>query len=101
MTTRIWLRENDYEDVVKLIDEAMAKMAVRGSKQRRNWWDILSGGVNGKPRIVEDIEFPVLRAAQIRQNKPPTPNAICRNPNEKIPPVNVTGRWPRRRRSRR
>jgi hypothetical protein len=93
MTCRDWLRANGYEDVVELIDQAIAKMAVRGSKQRRNWWDILSGREEGKPCVREGIEFPVLRVAQVRQGKPTTPNAISRNKNELPPDVRTTGRW--------
>ncbi len=93
MTCRDWLRENGYEDVANLIDQAMKNMADRGSKQRRNWWDILSGGKDGNPCVVEGIEFPVLRIAQVRQGKPLTPNAISRNPEELPPDVRATGRW--------
>src|SRR5438034_999252 len=78
MTCRDWLENNGYEDVVRVIDDAIAKMANRGSKQRRNWWDILSGGADGRPCVREGIEFPVLRVAQIRQGKPLTKNAIAR-----------------------
>ena len=93
MTCREWLSTNGYEDVVDLIDQAMAKAAARGSKQRRNWWDTLSGLEEGKPCVREGIEFPVLRVAQIRQGKPITPNAITRNRKELPPDVRVTGRW--------
>lgn len=93
MTCRDWLRANGYEDVVLLIDGAMGRMAARGSKQRRNWWDILSGGPGGKSCVREGIEFPVLRVAQIRQGKPITKNAGSRNKNEEPPDVLVTGRW--------
>jgi hypothetical protein len=95
MTCREWLRTNGYEDIVDLIDQAMAKMAARNSKQRRNWWDILSGVKNGKPCVVEGIEFPVLRIAQVRQGKPLTPNAISRNSKELPPDVRATPRWKR------
>jgi hypothetical protein len=101
MTCRQWLRENNYEDVVALIDEAMAKISDRGSKQRRNWWEILAGGSGGKLRVVEGIGFPVLRAAQLHQRLPITVNAICRNPDEKPPEPRHTGRWPRKKRRRR
>jgi hypothetical protein len=94
MTCRDWLRTNGYENIVDLIDQAMAKMAARNSKQRRNWWDILSGGAEGSPCLVEGIEFPVLRVAQVRQGKPITPNAIRRNPKE-LPPDVRPGRWKR------
>ena len=95
MTCRDWLRANGYEDVVDLIDRAMAKMAARGTKQRRNWWDTLSGGEDGKPCVREGIEFPVLRVAQVRQGKPVTPNAINRNRNELPPDIRSTDRWKR------
>ncbi len=101
MTCRDWLRENSYADVLALIDEAMAKMASRGSKQRRNWWETLAGGVNGRPYVVEGIEFPILRAAQLHVRKPITPNAICRNPHEIPPEPRHTGRWPGRKKRRR
>lgn len=93
MTCRDWLRANGYEDIVELIDRAMAKMAARGSKQRRNWWDTLSGGPNGEPCVREGIEFPVLRAAQVRQGKLVTPNAISRSRKELPPDVRSTDRW--------
>jgi hypothetical protein len=95
MTCRDWLRTNGYEDVADLIDQAMSKMAARHSKQRRNWWDILSGGAKGKPCQVEGIEFPVLRIAQVRQGKQVTANAISRDPKELPPDVKATGRWGR------
>jgi hypothetical protein len=93
MTCRDWLRTNGYEDVVELIDQATMKMASRGSKQRRNWWDILSGGENGEPCVREGIEFPVLRVAQVRQGKPITANALNRSDGELPPDVRTTGRW--------
>lgn len=93
MTCRDWLSDNGYEDVVALIDKAIAKMIARGSKQRRNWWDILSGRAEGQPCVVEGIEFPVLRVAQIRQGKVVTPNAITRSPKELPTDVRSTDRW--------
>lgn len=101
MTCREWLRANNYEDVAVLIDQVMAKISIRGSKQRRNWWETLAGGSNGKPIVREGIEFPVLRAAQLHQRVPITPNAICRNPEEKPPEPRNTNRWPGRKKKRR
>lgn len=95
MTCRDWLRGNGYDDVVALIDQAIAKMAARSSRQRRNWWDILSGGEDGRPCVREGIEFPVLRIAQVRQGKPITANAISRNQEELPPDVRTTARWKR------
>ena len=95
MTCRDWLLANGYEDIVALIDQAMAKMNARGSKQRRNWWDILAGGERGKPCVREGIEFPVLRVAQVRQGKTITDNAISRSTEELPPDVRSTARWRR------
>jgi len=94
-----WFRTNHYEDVVTLIEQAEAKVTARGSKQRRNWWEVLAGGINGKPSVREGIEFPVLRAAQIHQGKEITPNAICRNLNEQPPSAWRTARWPQRKKT--
>ena len=86
MTCRRWLSENGYEDVLGKIDLAIQRIQVKGSRQRRNWWDILSGDAAGNPRVREGIEFPVLRVAQIRQGKPVTPGALFRNDREQPPP---------------
>jgi hypothetical protein len=97
MTCRDWLLANHYKDVALLIDNAIAKMEARGSKQRRNWWDILSGAVDGKPCVREGIEFPVLRTAQIRQGKPITKNAIALDDHEEPPEIVTTGRWKKKK----
>lgn len=88
---------NGYKDVVTLIDEAIRRIEAKGKKSRRNWWDTLAGGENGESLKREGVMVPVLRAAQIRQGKPITPNAICRSENEEPPDVIATKRWPRRR----
>jgi hypothetical protein len=93
MTARDWLETNGYQDIVALIDEVMAELRARGSKQRRNWWDVLAGGPGGKPIVVSGREFPVLRVAQKRQGRPVTKNAIRRSRKEVPPGVRMTGRW--------
>jgi hypothetical protein len=65
MIARDWLRTNGYEDVAALIDRVMAEIEATGSKQRRNWWDVLASGKDGKPIVVNGHQFPVLRVAQI------------------------------------
>lgn len=97
MTARQWLAKNGYGDVAKLIDAAIARIEAKGRKSRRNWWDTLAGGVDGKPMTREGITFPALRVAQIRQGKPVTANAICRSASEQPPDVVATKRWGRRR----
>lgn len=77
MTCREWLLQNGYEDVAALIDRALVKIDAKGRKSRRNWWDTLAGGPQGKASVREGIEFPLLRVAQIRQGKSELP-ASCR-----------------------
>lgn len=90
---REWLRENDYKDIAELIEKVMSGWKSKGSKTRRNWWDVLAGHKKGTPRIIEGVTFPILKAAQIRKGWKVTDNAICRNEEEIIPDVVVNGRW--------
>jgi hypothetical protein len=98
---RRWLRENGYEDIADLIDRFIAEWKAAGKHTRRNWWEILAGDRHGNPRTIEGKLFPVLRAAQLRQGLPVTPNAIWR-PEEKSPPPapRITGRWSKKRKKR-
>jgi len=100
LTARAWLRTNGYVGVVALIDEVMAEWAEAGRHTRRDWWEILAGGVDGAPRTVGGRIFPVLRAARERHGLPPCPTAIALCDDEVAPPVRVCNRWPRRRRRR-
>ncbi len=84
-------------DAARLIDDALTKWEREGVNTRRNWWDILCGGKNGQPKNFGGREFPVLRSAQIRQDRPITPNAICRNPKEQPPGQWKTARWQKTR----
>lgn len=93
MEARKWLRANGYDDVADLIDEIMKEWRASGNCTRRNWWDVLAGRANGEPCITAGRKLPILRAAQIRRGRPITPNAICRNENENVPPVLTPGRW--------
>lgn len=95
ITIRIWLKQNGYEDILEMIDEAIKIWKLEGIKTRRNWWEILAGDHNGYPRKINGKVFPVLKAAQIRQGKHVTSNAICRNDNEMIEPIWKTNRWPK------
>ncbi len=91
---RQWLIENDYADVAALIDEVTAEWKKQGSSTRRNWWSVLAGNKQGQSRTVGGRAFPVLQVAQLRQGVPVTRNAICRNPQEEMPPpLRRTGRW--------
>lgn len=94
ITVRVWLRENGYPEVADMINEIQAEWKVSGKHTRRNWWDVLSGGKNGTPRIIYGRQFPVLQAAQIRQGKPVTKNALKIMENEaEAPAVFDNGRW--------
>lgn len=93
MEARKWLRANGYDDVADVIDAVMQEWRASGNATRRNWWDVLAGRANGQPCTRAGRTFPVLRAAQIRKGLPITPNAICRNENEEVPPLTKPGRW--------
>jgi len=93
---RVWLRENGYDDIADRIEATIERWSTEGKSTRRNWWDTLSGGNKGRPYTIDGKEFPVLAAAQRRQGKPVTTNALQRNPGEQAPPVRVNGRWPTR-----
>ncbi|MEX2480585.1 MAG: DNA adenine methylase [Gammaproteobacteria bacterium] len=94
MLAKQWLLENGYADVAKMIDEVIDEWKADGKATRRNWWDVLAGGTNGKPRKIGGREFAVLRAAQVRQGVPVTPNAISRPDESSEPPASRSaGRW--------
>jgi hypothetical protein len=77
-----WLTEHGFAEVAAQIAEIEAEWARAGKKTRRNWWDVLAGGPNGKPRLVAGRAFPVIEAARRRQGlaraaaSPDAPNTI-------------------------
>lgn len=102
MSARGWLQENGYGDVVVLIERVEKGWKIGGVSTRRNWWGILAGGTDGRPRKVSGITFPVLVSAQIHEGTPVTNNAIKRKPGEVPPQKDYRGRSAvRRRRGRR
>ena len=94
ITVRMWLVENGYPEIAEMIDEIQADWKTSGKQTRRNWWEVLAGGKNGAPRTIYGRQFPVLQAAQIRQGKAITANAI-KATEQKIeaPAVFDNGRW--------
>ena len=97
---KAWLARNGYEDYVALINDVEAEWKAKGSKERKNWWLIMSGGDNGRPKIVCSRAFPVLAAFQERQGKPVTENAERRNPDEIAPKAKPQARWASKKRKR-
>jgi hypothetical protein len=85
MTTRRWLSQNGYDDIVRTIDKIETSWRDAGVSTRRNWWVILAGGRDGEPREVAGFKFPVLAAAQVHEGKRVTPNAVRRSRGE-VPP---------------
>lgn len=53
--------------------ESWVKLGIR---TRRNWWDVLAGSPRGRERRVAGKVFPVLAAAQLRQRRRVTKNAL-------------------------
>lgn len=93
ITIRRWLLENGYDEVAEMIQGIMNDWRRRRVKTRRNWWAILAGGKNGRPKAVGGHEFPVLRAAQRRQGLPITKNAISNRRREAYPDMQPQNRW--------
>lgn len=100
-SARAWLRRNGYPEYAALIEEVMAEWKRKGSKERKDWWLVMSGGSKGKPRVVCNREFPVLAAFQERYGRPVTDNAERRNSNEIAPPIQKQARWGKRRKGSR
>lgn len=97
---RRWLRENGYGDIADVVDAVLSKWKAEGKRTRRNWWEALAGGKNGQPRTIAGKAFPVLKAAQIHQGLPITPNAISRSTEKSPPPPpRITKRWAKRRKN--
>ena len=97
---RKWLRENGYADIAAMIDEIMDEWKASGKKTRRNWWEMLAGDSQGRPRRLGQHEFPILKSVQIRQGLPITPNAIKRDEEKQPPPEPVLiARWIKARQS--
>ena len=96
MTVREWLRANDYNDIADTIDEILAEFNAMGSKERRNWADVLCGN-DGKPITIAGRTFPMLASAQRSRGLPVSPDAIQRHENEEFPGARTTGRWPKTR----
>ena len=93
VSIRKWLNQNNYQDIAECIDSVMDGWLKKGTRTRRSWWDVLAGGKDGKPRTIEGVAFPVLRAAQLRKGVPVTTNAICRDKDETFPAIRYNGRW--------
>ena len=96
MTVRVWLRANGYDDVGKAIDDVLAEFKAKGSRQRRNWADVLCGN-RGRPVTIAGRTFPILASAQVSRGLPVSPDAIQRSRDEEFPVARKTGRWPKRR----
>jgi hypothetical protein len=100
-SAKTWLAEHNYPEAVKAIERVEKIWDASGAKTRRNWWDILAGGKDGQPRIIENLKFPVLEVAQRRQHRNVTPNAIPLRDNAR-PPGERSAKhlWRRERSSR-
>lgn len=90
-----WLTFHGYGNVTKLIETLTRKWKADGKKTRRDWWVILAGTPSGKPRIVDGVTFPVLKAARRRQGYPPdVAGAIQLSRHELAPSIKQqAARW--------
>ena len=95
MTVRRWLRANGYNDIADTIEDVLTEFKAKGSKERRNWADVLCGN-KGKPVTIAGRTFPILTSAQVSRGLPVSVNGIQRNEDEEFPVALKTGRWQRR-----
>ena len=70
------------------IDRLMEGWASRGVTTRRNWWDVLAGHKDGRPKVVQGIEFPVIPDARKRQGMPPI--RVAKSPDPAKPTFGVS-----------
>ncbi|MBU6408871.1 MAG: hypothetical protein KGR98_00660 [Verrucomicrobia bacterium] len=92
-TSKEWLAQNNYEDVLKKIHAVEQGWKRKGTGTRRDWWEVLAGNQNGSPKKIEGKKFPVLSAARKRKGWPVTNDCLCLNPNEEAPSVVPQIRW--------
>ncbi len=90
-----WLKENNYYDILNKINKVEQIWIDKGKKTRRNWWEVLAGNINGRRKVIEGVEFPVLKAAQIREGRVIEDNALYNKKDEIIPEKWYTNRWPK------
>lgn len=66
MSAKTWLRRNGYGDVARNMDGLEKSWRREGRRTRRNWWEVLAGKIDGDPRVVDGVTFPVFNAARMR-----------------------------------
>jgi hypothetical protein len=88
-----WLFDNGFPEVANNILALKALWRSQGNGTRRNWWDVLAGGFDGRPITIGGITFPVLAVAQRRQGMPVTKNAIRCGRGVRATQIVATGRW--------
>jgi hypothetical protein len=92
-TAREWLARNGYLDEVKKIDRIVEKWKTDGVKTRRNWWQVLAGGVSGKPKVIQGIKFSVIKSIRERMGLSPVNHAIYNSKSESAPQIEKQIRW--------
>jgi hypothetical protein len=92
-TTKIWLEQHGYTDVLNKIEKLERGWIKKGTKTRRSWPEVLAGNKDGSPKIIEGVKFPVLCAARTRKNWAQTKTCISKNPLETMPQVTKQSRW--------
>ena len=99
ITAKNWLIQNNYPEVVKIIDDYVAYNKARGSGEKRNFWDLLAGRKNGDPVNRNGFVFPILESIRTarKPNFPNAKSAIKKNKREIVPPPIEQARWTRKK----
>jgi hypothetical protein len=92
---RTWLKQNGYTDVAEIIESFISYNKARGSGERRNYWDLLAGRMDGECFEKHGFKFPILASvrASRKPSYKPTAKAIQRNKIEKVPIPVKQARW--------
>jgi len=93
MSIKSWLEENNYSEYLGRIATAEKRIAQKGIRTRRSWFEAFAGKKNGQPRFIHGVEFPVIKAIRKREGLPPVSWAIEKKKGEKAPPKKESGRW--------
>lgn len=95
ITAREWLKQNNYSDVANIFDDFIEHNKKRGSGERRNYWDLLSGRKDGECFQRHGFTFPILETVRStrKPNYLPSKHAIKRNINEEVPLPIKQARW--------
>jgi hypothetical protein len=95
ITALKWLHDNGHDEILVQIKAVIAAKKASKKKTRRNWWDVLAGTLDGRPREDSGILFPILAAARRRKGWPVVPGELQKDGESPPPAIVDSARWRR------